>query len=614
MNQPPNSYTDQRLPRVKVPFWRTFLFSAFGSCAGVVLSFGIVILMISSAIAGAVGSLGDLNATSRDEQPERIVLSLDLREQYPDQSSQFAKLFSETDFVDVIRKIKRAETDDTVRGIFIRAGEAGIGHSRAEEIRTALVEFKETGKFVIAHSQGILTPQSPAMLRAIAPANEIWVQPGSYVMANGLSVEGEFFKGLLDKLSISADIIAMHEYKNAPNTFQQETYTAPHREAVTAVVESVWRDSISTIATDRGLEVDTVRNTLESGFLSAEQMIESKLADQTGWPEDAIDAAIEKGARDSKLLEINIYQPPAQPTDAPVIAILGGEGVIETGTGEVSPFDSSIGFISDRVVEQIEDVAEIDSLKAIVFRVDSPGGSATASDQIHRAIIKIKEEKSVPVVVSMGSVAASGGYYVSAGADAIVASGTTITGSIGIFGGKFAISEGLKRIGVNMEDITVGSDIASSWGPERFTDSQREQLRTMLGALYDRFLELVASGRDMTSEEVHEIARGRVWTGADAAKVGLVDEIGGLNKAVEIAAELAGLEEGDEYRVNTFPEIPEGEELFSLFMNVSSGSVANFNELNSIGRFARKIGVAEFLQKVESSQKVEARAESPTYK
>lgn len=614
MNQSSDTPSNQRLPRVKVPFWRTFLFSAFGSCAGIVLSFGIVIFMIASAVLGAVGSFSDFSAVSRADQSDQIVLSLDLREQYPDQSSQFAKLFKETDFVDVITKIKRAETDETVKGIFVRASEGGIGHSRAEEIRTALVEFKAAGKFVIAHSQGILTPQSPAMLRAIASADEIWVQPGTFVMSSGISIEGEFYKGLLDKLSVSADIVALHEYKNAPNTFQQETFTEPHREAVTAVAESVWRDSLASIAEDRGLELEFVKTTLESGLLSSEQMIDFDLADKMGWPEDAEEAALEKAARDSELLAINIYEPPAPSSDAPVIAIVGGEGVIETGEYQGSPFNDSVGFNSDRVVEELENVAEKDSVAAIVFRVDSPGGSATASDQIHRAIAKIKEEREIPIVVSMGSLGASGGYYVSAGADAIVANQTTLTGSIGIFGGKFAISEGLKRIGINIEDITVGGESANAWGPERFTESQREEIRTMLGTLYDRFLGLVASGRDMTIEEVHEIARGRVWTGSDAAEVGLVDEIGGLTKAVEVAAQLAGLEEDEEINLKTFPEIPEGEELFSLFMDVSSNSVQSFDELNTLARLARRVGVSDFLQKVEANQKVEARAEAPTYK
>lgn len=590
------------------------MFSAFGSCAGIVLSFGIVIFMIASAVLGAVGSFSDFSAVSRADQSDQIVLSLDLREQYPDQSSQFAKLFKETDFVDVITKIKRAETDETVKGIFVRASEGGIGHSRAEEIRTALVEFKAAGKFVIAHCQGILTPQSPAMLRAIASADEIWVQPGTFVMSSGISIEGEFYKGLLDKLSVSADIVALHEYKNAPNTFQQETFTEPHREAVTAVAESVWRDSLASIAEDRGLELEFVKTTLESGLLSSEQMIDFDLADKMGWPEDAEEAALEKAARDSELLAINIYEPPAPSSDAPVIAIVGGEGVIETGEYQGSPFNDSVGFNSDRVVEELENVAEKDSVAAIVFRVDSPGGSATASDQIHRAIAKIKEEREIPIVVSMGSLGASGGYYVSAGADAIVANQTTLTGSIGIFGGKFAISEGLKRIGINIEDITVGGESANAWGPERFTESQREEIRTMLGTLYDRFLGLVASGRDMTIEEVHEIARGRVWTGSDAAEVGLVDEIGGLTKAVEVAAQLAGLEEDEEINLKTFPEIPEGEELFSLFMDVSSNSVQSFDELNTLARLARRVGVSDFLQKVEANQKVEARAEAPTYK
>ena len=241
-----------------------------------------------------------------------------------------------------------------------------------------------------------------------------------------------------------------------------------------------------------------------------------------------------------------------------MIAVVGGEGPIVTGGASGDLINAGSAFASDMIANAILEAGRDDDVSAIVFRVDSPGGSPTASDQIWNAVETIQRETEKPIVVSMGSVAASGGYYVSTGADWIMASRSTITGSIGIFGGKLAVAEGLRQIGVNAETVSVGGPFAGALSTlDGFTDEQRTMLTAWLERGYDRFIGLVAEGRGMSVQEVDDIARGRVWSGADALDVGLVDEIGGLMDAIAKARELAEIDEDTATRVKFYP-IPQG--------------------------------------------------------
>jgi protease-4 len=283
---------------------------------------------------------------------------------------------------------------------------------------------------------------------------------------------------------------------------------------------------------------------LEDSPYSAEKALELKLVDKLGWPEEAADAAKARAGK-GELIEIADYVAPQRGGKA-VIAIVGGEGDIVTGGGEAGNV-LSIGtpvFASDRVADELLDLIDDKSVDAVVFRVDSGGGSATASDQIWRAIERL-QESGKKVVVSMGSVAASGGYYVAAGADAIVSTRSTITGSIGVFGGKFAIADGLRQIGVNPDEIRVGGEFASAYSTEKLTNAQRVKLHESLEGVYQRFTSLVAEGRKLPIERVQEIAKGRIWSGEMAKEIGLVDETGGLIAAINKAKVLAGFKAED---------------------------------------------------------------------
>ena len=542
---------------------RTFLLSMAGAFAAMVIFVILAFFGLIFLIGAAAGS---------PEKPTDVVLSLDLRAQYSDQAPTGGlNAFSGTPgFIDIVTKIKAAETDDNVKGIFIRGTQMGTGSSRAEELRDALHEFREAGKFVIAHSQGTYTT-GPSSLRAISAADEIWIQPGTDLIVSGVSFETLFMKGLLDNLSIVSEVIALYEYKNSPNQFQETDYTEAHREAMLRLAESIWQVSLEDISADRDMDADTLRSFLEAGPMSAEAAVDRGILDTLGWPEEAREAARTRDG-EGTVVPITSYTPPFAGLDATQIAIIGGQGGIVTGSSQSGPFSEGSGFASDTVAGAILRAGDDEKIKAIVFRVDSGGGSPTASDQIWRAIEQV-QEKGKPVVVSMGSVAASGGYYVSTGADHIMANRTTITGSIGIYGGKQTFSGLMERIGVNPSEITVGGEYADAFGSDLFTQNQEDMLRASLTRGYERFTSLVAEGRGMTQEDVHEIAKGRVWSGEDAMERGLVDEIGGFTDAVEKALSLTDAEPGSKARLIYYPKRKQGlealEEVFGASAEVA---------------------------------------------
>ncbi|MCR9269750.1 MAG: signal peptide peptidase SppA [Hyphomonadaceae bacterium] len=585
--------------------------AVIGSILGLILLVFIGSALIQLAINDAISSASGPATGQDDGNP--IVLTLDLRNSYADQAASTgpeAFFGGGVGFIDVISKLDAAAADDQVKGLFIRGSEFGIGSARSEEYRDAFLKFKAADKFIIAHSQGTFGG-GPSSYRAIAAADEIWAQPGTDLIASGLALETLFLRGLFDNISVTPEFEALYEYKNAPNTYEEETYTEPHRLAMTELAESLWNISLSDIAADRGMSVSEVRTALESTPMSAEAMVETNLATQLGWPEDALDAALARAGEDAISISVSSYEAPSSPFGSPVIAIVGGQGPIVTGDAGGSFFQEGNGFASDTIADAILEAGRDEDVQAIVFRVDSPGGSPSASDQIWRAIERIQEEEQKPVIVSMASVAASGGYYVSTGADWIIANRTTITGSIGIFGGKFAIEEGLARIGVNAESIKVGGSFTGAFSTtEAFTDEQRTMVRSWLQRGYDRFTSLVSEGRGLTLEQVDQVARGRVWSGEDALDNGLVDQLGGLTTAIAKAKELAEIDAETQVRIVSYP-MSMGS--FPLF---SSSAGASAQELRALGQLAEAINdpaVQALIMEAEAARSTRVQARMPNF-
>lgn len=580
----------------------------FAAMGGAILGILLVVLIIVGVAFTAIGSLN-----KPTEMPNEIVLAIDLRGGMPDQApkSGLAAIFGETGFIDILLKLDAAALDDRVKGVFIRGDEMGYGFSKSEELRTALLKLKANDKFIIAHTQGTYGG-GPSGLRVIATADEVWVQPGSEILAGGLAFETTFLGGLMERISVTPQIQAFYEFKNAPSQYSETTFSESHRLAMTELGESILDETIADIANDRGLETADVRAALAATPLTADALIEFKLADKTGWPEDAREAAGGRVGDDAKVVDISGYRAPTSKFGSPTIAIVGGQGAIVTGGTGGDFIQGGAEFASDNIAPAILEAARNEDVEAIVFRVDSPGGSPVASDQIWRAVERAKNEFEKPVIVSMASLAASGGYYVSTGADVIVANRTTITGSIGIFGGKIAFDEGLNRLGINSEMITIGGGEFNGAlsSIEKFTPAQEQMVTDWLKRGYDRFLALVAEGRGMTVDEVHEVARGRVWTGADAKEIGLVDELGGLMVAIDKAKELAKIEADSEVRIVQYPQAAQGFPIGGLQASANMDQVEALAHLSTLMNDPR---VAQLISEYESAQSGQMQARMPDF-
>ena len=513
---------------------RTFLLTFLGGLAALIVFFVLIPLVLIMSFL----------PSSEPPRAHNAVLELDLRNASPDQPAPdpISAAFSDTSFVEVLLRLNAAANDPDVKGVFVRAAEMDMGSSRAEELRAAFLRLRAKDKFVIAHTQGFLA-SGPSAYRAISAATEIWMQPGTSFETPGIRFETMFLGGAAEKLKIDPEIEAFYEYKNAPDVYKRKDYSEPHARAMTELAESVWRHSITDIAVDRKMDPAVLRTLLEASPYQAPRAVELKLVDKLGYPEEA--AAEARKLANGDLIEIAHYAPRPHRGKA-VIAVVGGEGDIVTGRGG-PPSITSIGtpmFASDRVAAELDAIAEDKSINAVVFRVDSGGGSATASDQIWSAVKRV-QASGKKVVVSMGSLAASGGYYVAASADSIVANRSTITGSIGVFGGKIAIGDALRNFGINPASVGVGGEYAGAYSADKFTPAQRSKLLESLQATYDRFTGIVAEGRKLPLQKVQEIARGRVWSGEDALANGLVNKTGDLMIAIDEARQLAGFKEED---------------------------------------------------------------------
>jgi protease-4 len=472
----------------------------------------------------------------------------------------------------VLDGLRRAADDPRVKAFVVKLGgsRSPIGVGQAQELRDAVVAFRDRSqKPAIAWAETFGEFGRGTVPYFVAAGfDEIWLQPSGDLCLTGLAAEVPFLKGVLDKAGITPQMAQRHEYKNAANLFTEEGFTEAHREATERVVTSTLEQLVAGIASGRRLDVDTVLDVIDRAPLSAADAVEAGLVDRLGY-RDEVYADLRRRLGDSAegepvLLFIGRYGPSKveavkrklrrQPGDAEVVAVVNVHGPIHLGRSGRQPLSGgSAG--SDSVGAALRAAVKADDVKAIVLRVTSPGGSYVASDAIWREVATAREAGK-PVVVSMGDVAASGGYFVSMGADRIVAEPGTITGSIGVVGGKQVVEGLAERVGLSHDHVVEG-DHALMFSPfNRFSEGEWDTLNAWLDRIYADFTAKVAQGRRLPVERVHEIARGRVWTGADARERGLVDELGGLDHAVNVARDRAGLEPTDRPRTQTYPHVP----------------------------------------------------------
>jgi protease-4 len=458
----------------------------------------------------------------------------------------------------VVRALEKAAEDDEVAGLVAHTGRE-VGFSQVAELRSAVARFRASGKRTAAYAETFGEMGAGNASYHLASAfDEIWLQPSGDLGLVGLAATAVFVRGSLDKLGVQTQIGHRHEYKTAPNTFLETDLTPPHREMLESLIGSITDDIVRDVAAARGLSEAAVRQAVSRAPLSAQEALEGGFVDRLGYRDDLYRMLREELTdRDAepRLRYLDRYARPGTPLarladgagNLPqavrrrraVIAVVGAHGPIHLGrSGSSGPLSGqSVG--ADTVTAALRSAGKDERVRAIVLRIDSPGGSAVASDAIRRAVLEVRSN-GTPVVASMASLAASGGYFIAMPCDRVLATPSTLTGSIGVWGGKQIISDGLARIGVNRATVSTGryADMFSTDRP--FDDEEWTRVGVWLDRVYDDFTEKVAQDRALPLARVHELARGRVWTGSQAAEHRLVDGLGGLSAAVDTACELTG--------------------------------------------------------------------------
>ena len=507
------------------------------SLLGTLIFFGII-----GAIAGSTEKVTELKSNS--------VYQLDLDGSLVDRSEEdpfsaaLAEAFGQAEqkvigLDDVLANIEKAKSNDNVKGIYLKGGTLYGGFASIKEIRDALIDFKKTGKFIVAYADNYI--QSNYYL--VTVADKILINPQGMLELKGLAADLVFYKNTLDKIGVEMQVVKVGTFKSAVEPYITTKMSDANREQVTVYMNSIWKTMLNQISESRKISVDTLNAYADQMmmFQPTEKSKQYSLVDSLVFA-DEVDSILTSYVSDYKLVKHTAMNnlPTNKKFEKSKVAVIYAVGAIDGGSNE--------GIISDKLVETINDVAKDDAVKSVVFRVSSPGGSAYGSEQIWRALSKLKAKK--PLIVSMGDYAASGGYYISCMADVILAQPNTITGSIGIFGLIPNIAGLNNKIGLTYDGVKTNklSDAISVNRP--FRPEERDLMQNYVNRGYELFVKRCADGRKKTPDQIKAIAEGRVWTGEDALKIGLVDKIGGIDEAIQIAVDKAKL---TAYNVKEYP-------------------------------------------------------------
>ena len=552
----------------------------FASCLGVFLA-GIVMFSLSFLVLGRMASSLD----SPKKVNANTVLTLDFSAPIPEKTNNLPvdPYSFETESIiglhDIAAAIKHAKSNDNIKGVFLDLGNVSTGRASAKVIREALEDFKSDGKFVISNAK--YYTQGSYYLASVA--DKIYVNPLGSVDFRGFSSQVPFFKDMLDRLGIKMQVYYAGQFKSATEPFRRYDMSPQNKTQVRAYLEEMYGLYLDEIAQSRDISTTELRD-IANGYKvrDADDAIQYKLVDDKLYRDQILDdirtrLGIEK---DAKIKSISVeeygkgnkFKKDFSVKDK--IAVVFAEGSVVDGVGE----EGNIG--GDKYAKIIRKLRNNDKIKAIVVRVNSGGGSGLASDIMWREL-QLAKEQGIPIVASMGDLAASGGYYIACNADSIFAEPNTITGSIGVFGMIPSLQNMLKdKVGVTFDSVKTGPYAIGLNPFFDINDKEGKIIQNGVEEFYEIFLKRVADGRSMSREEVHEVAQGRVWTGAKAKELGLVDKLGGLDEAIASAASLAGLEK---YRISEYPVVKEPiEKLVDQFTGKKKTSYVIQNELGDL--------------------------------
>ena len=518
---------------------------------------GVVLAGVVFTILGIVGMVGMVASSDTEtivKENSILVLDLDgsLSERVEDNPLQslLGEEYQVYGLDDILSSIQKAKENENIKGIYLQTGILNASFASLEEIRNALKDFKESGKFIVAYADQYM--QNMYYLASVA--DKVIVNPQGSIAWQGLSSQTIFFKDLLKKIGVEMEIFKVGTYKSAVEPFIATEMSDANREQVSTFLHSIWGRLLEDISASRSIPAETL-DKYADGFLMlepAETYIANGMADTLMYKDGVLNYLKELTGREAneslRTLSLedmkNVKRHTPLDKSGNIIAVYYAFGGIDDTTS------AEEGIQSEKVIKDLRKLREDETVKAVVLRVNSPGGSAYGSEQIWREVVLLKQEK--PVIVSMGDYAASGGYYISCAADCIVADPTTLTGSIGIFG-MFPNMENLlnDKLGLHFETVKTNTyaDMGDMTRP--FNANEKIAMQKYINQGYKLFVQRCAEGRGMSVEAIEKIAEGRVWTGATAKELGLVDELGGLDKALEIAAQRAEVES---YSILNYPE------------------------------------------------------------
>lgn len=506
---------------------------------------------------------------------EAQIAHISLDESIPESPQPTGLLGEQDDNLRMVQeRIEKAGKDAKIRALFLKFGGESIGWGKANELRIAINKYKKSGKKVYAIME---EAAGPGYVLATA-ADEIVLPPSGWLMLTGMRMEVSFYKNLLDKLGVKADILQVGNFKGAAEPYTRDSMSEQLKSQLSSVLDDLYDQMIGIIAESRRIEATKIRELIDNGPYSAEDAKKAGLIDRVEYSTDLrdrlkkelnvdklvfkmnygrrdVDAELDGLAGLMKIMSSLSHHHKKDSTASgfnmkPKLALIYASGPIMTGKSESSFGESTIG--SDTLVKAIREAGENNKVVAVVLRVDSPGGSALASDLIWHELRRIKK----PIVVSMGNTAASGGYYISMGANKIFAEPGTITGSIGVVGGKVALRGLFEKVGVGTEVIARGKNSGILSIDTPFTVSERDAFQRMLNDIYKQFTTKAAEGRNMPIENLEKLAGGRIWTGRQAKANGLIDEVGTLEDAIAAAKTLSNMKPDDAYDLEILPKAP----------------------------------------------------------
>ena len=524
---------------------------------GLLATVGTLTLLL---IAGGIGVIAS-GPFSPKPLPRSMVLSLDLRDLPPEAASTDllrGGLFKGSrDLVEVVQLLWKAADDPRVIGLYVEIGDDRAGLARVQELRQAIANFRGKGKFAVGFAESLGGTGSHLGDYYLASAlDQIWLQPSGGFAVSGIAVETPFLKTGLDRLGVKVEGGKRYEYKSAPDSFLETGYTGPARENLQQLLDSLFGQFIADVARDRRLEPLQVRRLIDAAPFDPERARESGLVDRIGYRGDALEEVWQRAGTVRDLIPLSEYaddESRSKPR-GDIIAMIRINGPIVSGaSGDGGLLEDDVVANAEDIVEAIEQATRAKEVRAIVLRIDSPGGTYPAADAIADAVGRARSAGK-PVIASMGDIAASGGYLAAVRADVIVAQPTTITASIGVFTIWPVASELLASLGVKVERVSVGANAGmySTFQPP--TTAQRAVVSRELDTVYREFTRQVGEARKLTGARLDAAARGRVFSGVEAKRAGLVDELGGLQLALSIAKAKAGIAETNAVEIHRYPD------------------------------------------------------------